>query len=249
MLLLCIASLRSASAGSETIHAHGPDTPLSPPTLDVSQVVQWMAERNRERLDRLQLYAVDRHYQLEYRGFPKNEQASMDVHMISDDPTSKRFYVISKTGSRLLIDRVLMKLLTAETEAAHDPSRTSLTTDNYAFTLLGNETTATGQRLYTITAEPKLENKYLFRGRIWVDANDFAVARIDAEPAQNPSLLISKTQIHYTYEKVKGFWFPAKSESKTRVRVGGTATLTISYSHYEVVAKSNPSTPHIGVGK
>ncbi len=91
MLLLCIASLRSASAGSETIHAHGPDTPLSPPTLDVSQVVQWMAERNRERLDRLQLYAVDRHYQLEYRGFPKNEQASMDVHMISDDPTSKRF--------------------------------------------------------------------------------------------------------------------------------------------------------------
>ncbi len=35
--------------------------------------------------------------------------------------------------------------------------------------------------------EPQTNNKLLFRGRIWVDAEDFAVVRIEAVPAKNPS--------------------------------------------------------------
>jgi hypothetical protein len=39
---------------------------------------------------------------------------------------------------------------------------------------------------YTLSVQPKIPSKFLYRGRIWVNEKDFAVCRIEAEPAQNP---------------------------------------------------------------
>jgi hypothetical protein len=83
-----------------------------------------------------------------------------------------------------------------------------------------------------------VDNKYLYRGKIWVDATDFAVARIDAEPAKNPSIWISSTAINHEYTKTDGFWLPAQNRSETKVRVGGKAVLTIDYGKYQVVPES-----------
>jgi hypothetical protein len=45
--------------------------------------------------------------------------------------------------------------------------------------------------------EPRRENKFLYRGEICVNAEDFAVESIDAEPAKNPSFWIKKTRIEH----------------------------------------------------
>jgi outer membrane lipoprotein-sorting protein len=34
---------------------------------------------------------------------------------------------------------------------------------------------------------PKRKEKYLFRGRIWVDAEDYALARAEGQPAKSPT--------------------------------------------------------------
>ena len=73
----------------------------------------------------------------------------------------------------------------------------------------------------------------------WVDAADFAVARIEAAPAKNLSFWISSTAIHHKYTKTGDFWLPAKNESDTEVRLGGRAVLTIDYGVYDVA----PSAP------
>jgi hypothetical protein len=78
----------------------------------------------------------------------------------------------------------------------------------------------------------------MYRGRIWVDAQDFAVEKIEARPAKNPSLWISKTEIRYTSTKVSGFWLPEQNRSETQVRIGGTAVLTIDYGNYQDVSDS-----------
>jgi hypothetical protein len=77
-------------------------------------------------------------------------------------------------------------------------------------------------------------SKFLIRGKIWVDAADFAVVKMETQPAKNPSFWISQTRIHYTGAKTDGFWFPQRLLSETRVRIGGTAVLTINYGTYEV---------------
>ncbi len=82
----------------------------------------------------------------------------------------------------------------------------------------------------------------LFRGTIWVDAEDFAVMKVDAQPAQNPSFWIRNAEIHHSYAKVGEFWLPGSTRSETRVRLGGVATLTIEYAGYQVGSANLPAT-------
>jgi hypothetical protein len=85
------------------------------------------------------------------------------------------------------------------------------------------------------------DNKYLFRGEICVNGNDFAVELIDAEPAKNPSIWIKQTRIEHQYEKLGEFWLPASNQSVTNVLLGGTATLTIQYMDYKLeTGQTNP---------
>ena len=39
---------------------------------------------------------------------------------------------------------------------------------------------------YVLNVIPRTDEKFLYRGKIWVDAKDFAVTRIEAEPAKEP---------------------------------------------------------------
>ena len=65
----------------------------------------------------------------------------------------------------------------------------------------------------------------------------FAVTRIEAQPARNPSFWTTSASIRHTYRKVEGgFYLPRENKTVTSVRLGGTATLTIDYESYQVVA-------------
>jgi hypothetical protein len=81
---------------------------------------------------------------------------------------------------------------------------------------------------------PKTKNKYLYRGKIWVDAKDFAVMRIEGEPAKNPSFWIKKTEVKHRYVKVSDFWLPAENHTESVIRLGGRAVLSIEYRDYKI---------------
>jgi hypothetical protein len=81
---------------------------------------------------------------------------------------------------------------------------------------------------------PVTDSKFLYRGRIWVDAADFALTRIKAEPAKNPSFWIQRPQITFSSTKTGDFWLPTSNRSETKVRVGGTAVFTIDYGTYQI---------------
>jgi outer membrane lipoprotein-sorting protein len=202
------------------------------PGLSVSEIVQRLVERNRERVEWLRHYTGKRHYHLVYRGFPSGREATMDVEVAFDAPSKKTFTVTSESGSKMLADRVFRRLIDSEKEATLDPARSALTPENYAFDLDGVE-----GRDYVLRVTPRGDNKYLYRGKIWVDAEDFAVSRIDAEPAKNPSFWIKKTEIHHRYGKVGEFWLPMQNQTETKTRLGGVADLTIDYSDYVVAER------------
>jgi hypothetical protein len=99
--------------------------------------------------------------------------------------------------------------------------------------LTGYESTS-GGAAYVLEVEPKSKNKFLYSGKIWVDANDFAVTRIEAEPARNPSFWIKKTEIRHVYRKIDEFWLPQQNYTVTMMRLGGRAILTIDYQDYRI---------------
>ncbi|HXW56505.1 MAG TPA: hypothetical protein VEJ67_12205 [Candidatus Cybelea sp.] len=212
----------------------------SAPDPSAEQIVAKMVSRNQLRAAALRGFTGRRVYQLRYRGFPRDESAEMVVAVHYTAPSTKDFTVLSESGSRFIIKHVLKRLLTSEQEAQTPENRqeTALTPRNYSFQLLRAEATPEG-RCYVLSVQPKIANKFLYRGDVWVDAKDFAVARIDAEPAENPSIWISRTHIEQKYSKLGPFWLPQQNESTTKIRLGGTATLSIDYQNYTLSAETN----------
>jgi len=203
--------------------------------LSGEEVVKRMVQRNLERANALRSFQATRTYRLEYRGFPSNREAEMVTNIVYQAPESKEFTVVSQSGSKLIVDRVFRKLLESEQEAmkAENRTRTALNTDNYTFQLIGYE--MSGQTAnYVFQVEAKNPTKFVYRGKIWVDANDFAVSRMQVEPAKSPSFWTKRSEIEHIYAKVDGFWLPKQNRSVSTIRLGGQAILTIDYNSYKI---------------
>jgi hypothetical protein len=209
-----------------------PNTAL-PASLAAPAIVEQMLRHNRAQAEQLRHYQELRHYQVQYKGFSANLVGKMDVSVTFDAATGKSFRIVSQSGSKLLCDKVLKKAVDSEVEAAHDQNATALTPANYQFELAGIET-VDGRPAYVLTVVPVTNSKFLYRGKIWVDAADFALTRIKAEPAKNPSFWIQRPQITFSSTKTGDFWLPTSNRSETKVRVGGTAVFTIDYGTYRV---------------
>lgn len=233
-LFLTLTATMAAPLGA------GADSGSLPPSittapLSVEQVVDNLVRKDAERAQALRHYESTRVYHLLYRGFPSDRDAEMTVEATYDSPSTKNFRVLSQTGSKLIADRVFKRLLESEREAAEPEmhARTVMNRDNYDFALVGFESSDERSQ-YVLAVNPKTKSKYLYRGKVWIDAKDFAVARIDAEPAQNPSFWTKKSEIHHEYMKVQDFWLPRHNESVSYIRLGGRAILTIEYNNYRV---------------
>ncbi len=111
--------------------------------------------------------------------------------------------------------------------------RSAITPPNYTFQFTDYQKVG-GNEFYVLEALPLTKNKFLFRGRIWVDAKDFAIAQIEGEPAVNPSWWTVKTDFTRSYQKIGSFWLPESNESETKVRIFGSAVLTIKYGEYQI---------------
>lgn len=207
--------------------------------LTADEVTQNMVHMNMQRAQALQTYESTRTYRLQYHGFPGSRSAEMVVLVKYTAPGNKEFTIQSATGSKLIIDKVFKKLLESEKEASgvEIQARTALSPVNYVFTMLDYvEGTGPERPMYVLSVEPRVPSKFLYRGKIWIDAGDFAVVRIEAEPAKSPSFWTKSTTIKHEYLKVQDFWLPASNHSVSEIRLGGEADLTIDYHDYRITS-------------
>jgi hypothetical protein len=230
LVLFCMELQQPASAQQP-----GASVPVANAPLNVEQVVANLVGMNLERTEALHAYRGTRIYRAEYRGFPGTRSAEMVVDVKYQSPGTKEFTIQSATGSKMIIDKVFKKLLQAEKETvtAEVQRHIALNDDNYDFTLVGFECTPFGS-MYVLSVEPKTKDTFSYHGRIWVDAEDFGVARLEVEPAKSPSFWTKNSEVEQVYMKVNDFWLPARNHSVTAIRLGGHAELTIQYNNYQI---------------
>jgi hypothetical protein len=218
-----------------------------PPLLSADVIVQKLMAANARRAGALHGYDSKRTYRLDYKGLFGSHDAEMQVEATYTAPDKKDFKVISESGSHLLNNRVLLRLIDSEKEAQEAQQRKALeiTPDNYDFSLEGIQR-QNDRDFYVLKLTPRGKSRYLYRGKIWVDAHDFAVARMQGEPQRNPSLWVTHTEIEYQWGKFQDFWLPIHNQSVTQVRMGGRAVLTIDYSGYEINGANRAATPGSG---
>jgi outer membrane lipoprotein-sorting protein len=202
--------------------------------LSADEVMARVVQMNELRAKALESYSSVRSYHLECHCL-SHKKADMVVRTDYRAPNRKEFTILSESGSGTVRERVFKKLLEAEQESMRDENqqRSAITPENYTFQLSDYEKTDSDE-FYVLDAQPRSKNKFLFRGRIWVNANDFAITRVEGEPAVNPSWWTVKTDFKRRYQKIDHFWLPESNESETKVRILGTAVLSIEYRDYEI---------------
>ncbi len=212
------------------------------PPLTTSQVVSRMVEMNGRREKALQGYTSVRTYHLELHGILKLH-ADMEVKMTYRYPSGKDFTILSESGSAYICNHVLKRLIKAENNASHpgENRQVAITPENYDFELAGFEQHG-NDGYFILNVTPKVNRKYLFKGRIWVNDRSFAITRIEGQPAKPPSWWTTKVDFVAQYRRVGDFWLPASNKSVTSVRFFGHSFLTIKYQDYDLAKTLNVKT-------
>jgi hypothetical protein len=211
------------------------DEPPSLPTA--TEIVTRMGSRDLQRQVFIEGYAGMRRYVLDNQNLHK--RAEMLVQVQGDPDGTKHFEVVSEEGWKAAHKHVLRKMLESESETSRPEMRasTKLNLENYDFELIGTEMVA-DRPAYVLETHPKRKEKYLFRGRIWVDAEEYALVRAEGCPAKNPSFWTKSTHFVQSYQKNGPLWFPRSTQSVTEARIFGTTDVNIEYFDY------TPKTAH-----
>ena len=220
LLLLPVSSIAAAGASAQV------------PTAQ--EIVNRMGAHDLQRQASIERYAGMRRYVLENHHFDKRSEILVRVR--ADQDGTKHFEVVSEEGWKAANTHVLRKMVESEAETSRPDmrSKTKLNPENYDFEITGTELVST-RPTYVLEVIPKRKDKYLFRGRIWIDAEDYELVRAEGSPAKNPSFWTKSTHFVQIYYKSGPFWFPRSTQSVTEARIFGTTDVSIEYFDYTPV--------------
>jgi MucB/RseB N-terminal domain len=202
---------------------------LTNPTAD--EIVTRMTAHDLARQSSIEGYAGMRRYVLENQKLHK--RAEMLVQVQGDKDGTKHFEVISEDGWKAAHKHVLHKMLESETETSRPEMRASarLIPENYDFAFVGTEQVAS-RTAYVLEIRPKRNEHYLFEGRIWVDAEDYALVRAEGKPAKKPSFWTKSIHFVQVNQKCGPVWFPLSTQSVTEAHLFGITDVSIEYFDY-----------------
>ena len=215
----------------------------STPPSTAPEILERMERADNDRLAALAGYSGVRHYHFENKKSGKT--AEVTVQMSCGPDGVKTFEVVSETGSGFVRNHIIRKMIEAEAESSQKGERkeSRIIPENYEFRLVGTETWD-GRESYVLDINPKKPSKFAIRGRIWVDAEDFAIARVEGEPAKNPSFWIRSAKVEQRYGRHGRFWLPVLNHSVAQARIFGLTEVVIESSDYKTSAREATAASH-----
>ena len=203
------------------------------PGVTAVQIFDELLAHNALRAVTLLNYSALRTYQVvDLKGKVHAEEVGRMEYLA---PDQKKFVVTSEKGSPLVRRLALNALIASEIETAagkqhHD---SAISPANYSLDLLGEQQVGP-YHCFVVQAVPKRRDKYLFEGKVWIDAEDYAVVRIEGHPAKKLSFWIQRADFVRQYQKVGDFWLPQRDMTFVDVRLYGKKVLTIDHHDYSV---------------
>ncbi|HEY6252688.1 MAG TPA: hypothetical protein VI685_22250 [Candidatus Angelobacter sp.] len=189
-------------------------------TPDVNTIVSRMMAAQQGNQARVRAYTVKRDYQLLKQERPKQEQPKAQViaNITVRPPNDKQYNIESSSGG--MGGKVLRDILQKETEAPKEAQHKELSPENYDFQLLGQER-IDGRNCFVLSMNPRREEKDLLRGKVWVDAADYRIHRLEGNPVKSPSWWIRDLHILMIFASVDGMWLHTFTQATADVRFKG----------------------------
>lgn len=169
-----------------------------------------------ENQARARAYTVKRDYQL----LDKQEQPKAQVvaNITYLPPDQKQYNIESSSGG--IGGKVLRDIVQKEAEVPKEAQHRDLSPQNYDFQLVGQET-VDGRNCYVLSLNPKRDEKELLRGKIWVDAADYRIHRLEGNAAKSPSWWIRDLHVLMSFAYVDGMWLHTFTHAVADVRFKG----------------------------
>lgn len=227
-LQLCALGLLLTLTGSI---AAQPEPATSAPALQSSgaglqQILEHMEAVQTHNPARFRPYVLTRQYRF-YQADAKELQRDPKSEVLAEvsftPPNMKTFDILETHGSGRGAS-VVKHMLEGESELSKDIGRNEISRANYNFTLLG-ESTADGRHCYILGLAPKREDHTLFKGRAFIDAENFHILRVEGQPAKSPSWWLKSSYVVLRFAEVAGLWLPVATEGTGEVRIFGRFTL------------------------
>jgi outer membrane lipoprotein-sorting protein len=235
-LILGVA-LAAVAEGQDAAGPSARETALSsdraPAGLTGDDVIAQMLQRNLLRNQQLQQYSAVRTYEI--RNLEGKVAAQAVVRVDYRAPDKKTFSKTSEKGSSIVRHLVFDRLIQSESETSsgREHHNSAITNSNYTFTLAGEEEVGP-YHCFVLEAVPKRKDKYLFEGKIWIDAEDFAVVKIAGHPARKPSFWINRADFVRRYQRIDGFWLPYRDETFVDIKIYGRRVFTVDHQQYVI---------------
>lgn len=206
------------------------------PLPGADEIIGTMMQKDADRRAAFEGYSAVRTYFIENAEHGK--RAEMTVRIVCRRDGTKNFEVLSESGWGGARKHVFPRLLEAEATASKpgNGEDSRIDAENYTFRMIGLEHIS-GRRAYAIEVIPKVPKKYLIRGTVWVDTEDFAILRMEGSPAKSPSFFIRSVRFTHTYQKNGSFWLPVSDVSVSNAKIFGPTELTIQYRDYQLTSQ------------
>jgi hypothetical protein len=200
---------------------------------DVNTIVARMMAARQGNQANVRAYTVKRDYQL----LDKQEQpkAQLIASITVLPPNQKQFSIESSSGG--MGGKVLRDIL--QKEAEMPKQRKELSPENYEFQLVGQER-VDGHNCYVLSMNPRREEKDLLRGKVWIDAADYRIHRVEGNPVKSPSWWIRDLHILMIFASVDGMWLHTFTHAVADVRFKGKYVMEsrdLEYSSARQTAK------------
>jgi outer membrane lipoprotein-sorting protein len=206
--------------------------------LTGDEIVERMIDHNRLRNEQLESYSAVRRYEIQNPDGRVSAETVVRVNYRA--PGKKTFQKVSEEGSWVVRHLVFDRLLQSEQETSSGQERrdSAISDMNYQFKIVGEETLGSNH-CFIVEAKPKRPDKYLFEGELWIDAQDFGIAKIAGRPAAKLSFWINRADFVRQFQKIDGFWLPYLDETIVDLKIHGTRVFRIEHKQYVINAPNH----------
>ena len=208
--------------------------------LNDDEIIRRIDAAVHTRTSSISSYSVQELYSI-FRNGEATPAAQVTVKTVYTRNAGKEYTPVAQSGSALLRNIIIDKVLANEKEMARAANRESvaLISANYEMHPEAGTVTFNGHTCVIVDLKARRKISYLFNGRGWFDVNDFTLVHIEGSPAASPSFFAGSTRGRREYVKIEGFSMAHHAELSSHSFLFGNTVLNIDYSNYQIQLSDN----------
>jgi hypothetical protein len=204
---------------------------------DISTIIHGVDTSVRNRIDHLAAYTVTEHYEV-FRGKDETHPAAeMLVKTTYRKQQGKSYDIVSESGSTFWRNEVLATLLDNEKRMSlpGNVETALINSVNYEMKLDANaREQLNGRDCLVLDINPRRTSQFLFKGKVWVDARDFAIVLLKGRASKSAFFLASAADVTRQYDEVKGLPMATHAQAISASTLLGQTIVKIDYTNYQV---------------